>query len=297
MSDSRELMRKYLDILTESEQPSADVLGSSPDYQNYKTRNITTNQNTINNASRNTSQNAVLTAHTKHFSPIYATQPEWDNWVRMGGIEYARQMDLDRLTDPRANQLNKDSSDQQNYVRSQLDKNTNEEYELDDPDNSESPESQMDATNQQNSRYDPNNPESWMDATNQQNAQFAQTHYDQPADDTLRTDGTFSDNMAYQNHAARTKTAQNNRVNFAKGNAQYKADLSANSQHTAPVYSSPEEWNQWVKQGGLDYAQQRDIDSLKRQKSIKFGVDSAEQSAYVDALNNRRKQSYVRRTK
>ena len=262
MKTMRELINLMEDAYTDISPPSEQTFSSSPEYQNYKSRTVTANQNKINNTSKIASNNATLSAHSSHTSPIYSTQGEWNNWVRKGGLEYAREMDLDHTNDSRVSQFKKDGNDQQNYVRSQLNQNTNEENDTD----------------------------SQLDSTNQQNAQYAQTHYSQPADDTLSTDGTFSDNMAYQNHASRTKTAQNNRTDFAQNNANYKANLSANSQHTSPVYSSAEEWNQWVKQGGLDYAQQMDIYNSKKQQSAKFDVDYAERKSYIDSLNNQKQQ-------
>lgn len=244
--------------------PPDETYGVSADYQNFKTKDITANQNKINNASRNASNNATLTAHSNHTSPIYSTQSAWDNWIRQGGIEYARQMDLDRTNDPRSKQFKTDADTQQNYVRSQLAPNTNEEY-------------------------DPADPDSWMDQTNQQNAQYAKTHYSQPADDTLTTDGTYSDSAAFSNYKSRKNSAQKNRVSGADQDANYKADLSAASQHTAPMYSTPEEWNMWVKQGGLDFAQQMDVDKSKQQRGAKSNIDYAEQQAYIRKLNSQNK--------
>lgn len=264
MKTMRELINLMEAAYTDMPQPTEQTFGSSPEYQNNKVRNITANQNKINNASRNASQTATMAAHTNHTAPIYSTRGEWDNWIRQGGIEYAREMDLDHTNDARSAQFKKDGREQQNYVRSKLNQNTNE-------------------------KYDPTDPDSWMDQKNQQNAQYAKTHYSQPADDTMSTDDTFSDSGAYQNHASRTKTAQNNRVDFAKNNANYKANLSANSQHTSPIYSSPEEWNQWVKKVDLDYAQQMDIDKGKQQSGAKFDVDYAERQAYINSLKTQSK--------
>lgn len=264
MKTMRELINLMEAAYTDMPQPSEQTFGSSPEYQNNKVRNITANQNKVNNTSRNASQTATMAAHTNHTAPIYSTRGEWDNWVRQGGIEYAREMDLDHTSDARAAQFKKDGNDQHNYIRSKLNQNTNEEY-------------------------DPKDPDSWMDQKNQKNAQYAQTHYSQPADDTMSTDGTFSDSAAYQNHAARTKTAQNNRTSFAKDNAIYKSNLSANSQHTAPTYSTPEEWNQWVRQGGLSYAQAMDVDNSKKQSKAKSDVDYAERQSYINSLKKQSK--------
>ena len=240
-----------------------EIFDSSPEYQNHKVRQITTNQNRVNDASRRAAQAATMQAHSNHRTPIYATQAEWDNWVRMGGIEYAREMDLDRMNDPRIKQFKDDGAQQRDYIRSKLQQR-----------------GAMEA-------YDPRDPDSWMDDQNRENAQYAQTHYSQPADDNLSTDGTFSDSAAYANHKSRTKTAQRNRVDFAAQNAQYKANLSANSQHTSPVYSTQEEWNMWIKQGGLDYAQQMDISNMKKQQSAKHNVDYEERQAYIQSLRNK----------
>lgn len=242
-----------------------EIYDSSPEYQNYKVRQITANQNRLNDVSRNASHNATMAAHKNHTAPIYATQAEWDNWMRMGGIEFARQMDLDRMNDPRAKQFRSDADDRQNYIRSRLQQGMKE-------------------------AYDPKDPDSWMDPTNRRNAEYAQTHYSQPADDTLTTDGTFSDSAAYANHASRTNTAQQNRERFAAQNARYKANLAANSQHTSPMYSTPEEWNMWVKQGGLDYAREMDISNLRKQQKAKHDVDYAERQAYIKSLEQKQRQ-------
>lgn len=238
-----------------------ELYDSSPEYQNYKVRNITANQNRVNNASRTASQAATMAAHSNHTTPIYATQGEWDNWLRMGGIEYARQMDLDRMNDPRAKQFQAKVKQQQSYVQSQLQRSQNT-----------------------HEAYDPRDPDSWMDDTNRKNAQYAQTHYSQPADDTMTTDGTFSDSAAYANHRDRTRTAQQNRANFAKQNAEYKANMSANSQHTSPMYSTQEEWDKWVRDVDLHYAQGRDLENLKKQQLAKFNVEYEERQAYIRAL-------------
>lgn len=245
-----------------------ELFDSSPEYQNYKVRQITANQNRVNNASRRVSQSATMAAHTNHVAPIYATQVEWDNWIRMGGIEYARQMDVDRMNDPRVKQTHADTVQQQNYVRNRL---------------------QQQRGGGMSEAYDPNDPDSWMDDQNRKNAQYAQTHYSQPADDTLSTDGTFSDSMAYANHKSRTNSAQRNRVDFAAQNARYKADLSANSQHTSPVYATPEEWNLWVRQGGLQYAQQMDLGKKQNHDRAKHSVDYAERQAYIKSLEMKQK--------
>lgn len=127
--------------------------------------------------------------------------------------------------------------------------------------------------------------DAWMDPVNRKNAEFAQTHYAQPADDSVYNDGTYGDSMAYQNYKSRKNTAQQNRVNSASQDAAYKAKLAAHSQHTSPIYSSQEEWNTWVRQGGLDYARDMDLQKLSKDKKANYDVSSAEQQAYIRQQN------------
>ena len=129
------------------------------------------------------------------------------------------------------------------------------------------------------------NPNNGMDPVNQKNAEYAQTHYPQPASDSIYTDGTYGDNLAYQNYKSRKNTAQQNRVNSASQDASYKANLSANSQHTAPMYSTQAEWNQWVRQGGIDYARSMDLDNLNKKQKSSFDTDYAERQAYIRQQN------------
>lgn len=127
--------------------------------------------------------------------------------------------------------------------------------------------------------------DAWMDPVNQKNAEYAQTHYSQPADDSVYTDGTFGDSAAYQNYKSRKNTAQQNKVNSASQDAAYNSDMSAQSQHTSPVYSTQEEWNDWVRKGGLEYARSMDLEYLKKDKTTKFNTDYAERQAYIRSQN------------
>lgn len=128
-------------------------------------------------------------------------------------------------------------------------------------------------------------PDSWMDPVNRKNAEYAQTHYSQPDDDSIYNTGIHGDSAAYQNYKSRKNTAQQNKVNSGSMDAAYKATLAANTQHTSPIYSTQEEWDSWIRKGGIEYARDMDLDNLKKQKTSNFNTDYAERQAYIRLQN------------
>lgn len=117
------------------------------------------------------------------------------------------------------------------------------------------------------------------------NAEYDKTNYPRANDDTMYTNNTFGDNLAYQNHASRKNTAQQNRINGAAKDANYTATMAAQSQHTAPIYATQEEWNQWVRQGDLEYARAMDLHKKTNKAQANFDTDNAERQAYIRSQN------------
>ena len=117
------------------------------------------------------------------------------------------------------------------------------------------------------------------------NAEYNKTNYPHPNDDTMYTNNTFGDNLAYQDFASKKNTAQQNRINNASRDASYKATLSAQSQHTSPVHASQEDWNMWMRQGGIDYAREMDIEQQKKKDRSTSDTDYAERQAYIRSQN------------